>query len=270
MHVKQPGLLPVVIGVALLFLVSFDKRAEAQRIDLLKNSDGASVGLQYFVDAKGNPITRKGWTNKEGVLQHTKGGGNLFFQSEVGDFELRFDFMTVAGGNSGIKYRVAKYGNSWLGCEYQVQDDKDRLFNKHSTGSLYAVYEPSKSKKQNPPGEWNRARIVVRGSQIQHWLNDVLVVEASVGTDEWKERVANSKFKPRTGFGENSIGRIMIQDHGTAVSYRNMVLTYGAEFERQLEWDSEIVVSSGCCVQRVLGQCGPVIGPVRKLRWRCR
>ena len=192
----------------------------AQSIDLL-----AEPGLGQFVDADGKPVSRTGWTNQDGVLRHTRGGGNIFYREPVRDFILEFEFNIPPRGNNGIKYRVAKYGNSWLGCEFQVQDDRNKPLTKQATGSLYAVYEPASQKKQNPPGRWNHGKIVVRGNQIQHWLNGILIVDATAGSVDWNRRVEASKFKPHKGFGQNRDGRIMVTDHNTEVSYRNMKLT---------------------------------------------
>ncbi len=43
-----------------------------------------------------------------------------------------------------------------------------------------------------------------------------------VGSDEWKAAYAKSKFKNVKGFAENPKGKIMLQDHGNPVWYRNI------------------------------------------------
>ncbi len=222
----------------LLAVVSLNQYAASQnQINLLASND-----LSQFVAANGKPVTRQGWTVSDGVLHHTKRGGNLFFRKQVTDFSLSFDFKVVKRGNSGIKYRVAKYNNKhWLGCEYQIQDDGNRLFHKHATGSLYAVYEPTKTKQQNPTGQWNSGKIIVQGNRIQHWLNGILIVDALAGSADWNGRVAKSKFQPYTGWGQNPSGRIMIQDHGSEVWYKNMVLT------KLPSPAPEPMISHGCC-----------------------
>ena len=55
---------------------------------------------------------------------NTRGrAGDIVTEREYRDFELRFEWKNVAGGNSGVKYRVRKFGGQTLGCEYQIIDD---------------------------------------------------------------------------------------------------------------------------------------------------
>jgi hypothetical protein len=72
-----------------------------------------------------------------------------------------------------------------------------------------------------PAGKFNSSRIVVHNNKLQHWLNDRRVVTATVGDEDWKKRVAMSKFTDLEGFGENRNGRIMLTDHGSEVWFRN-------------------------------------------------
>jgi len=73
-----------------------------------------------------------------------------------------------------------------------------------------------------PVGLFNRARIIVRGSHVEHWLNDVKVVEYELGSAEWQKLVGDSKFGSMPNFGRQPRGRIDLQDHGDKVWYRNM------------------------------------------------
>jgi hypothetical protein len=53
-------------------------------------------------------------------------------------------------------------------------------------------------------------------------LNDNLTVEYERGTPEWKALVAKSKFKDIENFGMAKEGRILLQDHGNLVSFKNI------------------------------------------------
>ena len=167
------------------------------------------------------------WTVKDGAIYRKRKGtrGHLFFQREFGNFEFSFQWKISPGGNSGVKYRVQKYSGRTLGCEYQLMDDRGRLFAKNSTGALYALYEPTKNKHLKPVGEWNSAKIVVRGAKIEHWLNEQKIVEAIIGTEDWKRRLAASKFKSHANFAKKPAGRIMLQDYGREVWFRKLTLT---------------------------------------------
>ena len=86
---------------------------------------------------------------------------------------------------------------------------------------LYDLIAP-KNIRDNGAGQWNRAAIIVNGSKVQHWLNGFLTVEYERATPEWRELVAKSKFKNFKGFGEAAEGRILLQDHGNVVSFKNI------------------------------------------------
>jgi hypothetical protein len=188
-----------------------------------------------------NPGTRKfpesGWEIKDGVLSvnpATKtqgGGGDIVSVKTYRNFDLTVDFKYTPGANSGIKYFVDVESNNGslagIGCEFQVLDDKlhpDAKLGKNGDRTLGGLYDliPPKPKIDNGPNNWNRAEIIVRGNKVQHWLNGQLTVEYERGNDAWRTLVATSKFKDSPGFGEVQDGRILLQDHGNLVYYKNI------------------------------------------------
>jgi len=82
--------------------------------------------------------------------------------------------------------------------------------------------EDNREKRFNGVGRWNRARIEVHGSKVSHHLNGVKVIEYERGTQMWKALVAYSKYAKWTAFGEAEKGHILLQDHGDAVSFKNI------------------------------------------------
>jgi hypothetical protein len=193
-------------------------------------ADGPAAGLfdgqtlSGWTTTDGKPITR-GWEVVDGVIHLKKEenrAGHIVTEREFGDFRLSFEWAIAEGGNSGLKYRVRKFDGRVLGCEYQIYDDGGRqLSPKQSAGSLYALYEPNEAKHLNPAGEFNSAQIIVRGDTIEHWLNGHKILTATVGDEDWKRRIAESKFSDVEGFGRNRLGKIMLTDHGSEVWYRN-------------------------------------------------
>lgn len=188
--------------------------------------DGKS--LAGWTTQDGKPVTQ-GWEVVDGVIHLKKEGkraGHIVTAQEYGDFDLSFEWKIAERGNSGIKYRVRSYGGKVLGCEYQVYDDaatKGKVKPKGSAGALYDLYEPNDLKHLKPAGEYNQARIVVKGNKIEHWLNGQLIVSATVGDEDWQRRVAASKFNDVPDFGLNPRGKLMLTDHGSEVWYRNFV-----------------------------------------------
>ncbi|MBX3425356.1 MAG: DUF1080 domain-containing protein [Pirellulales bacterium] len=166
------------------------------------------------------------WEVVDGVLRRKGPGGDIMTKEKYADFDLRFDWKVAPGGNSGIMYRVSTGDDApyYSGPEYQILDNAGHADGKSqltSTGSLYALYPPTKDVSK-PAGEWNSARIVIRKNRVQHYLNGELVVEAELGSDDWIKRVAKSKFASWEKFGKNSEGRLAFQDHGDEVWFRNI------------------------------------------------
>ena len=168
----------------------------------------------------------EGWKFEDGALHRHAGGGDLASKDEYGDFDLRFGWKVSPGGNSGVMYRVTESDEpAYLtGPEYQVLDDAKHQDGKNkltSSASLYALYPPTEDVLK-PAGEWNRSRIVVQGNHVQHFLNGTKVVDVEIGSDDWNKQLAASKFATWPKFGKNAKGKIVLQDHGDEVWYRNM------------------------------------------------
>jgi len=171
---------------------------------------------------------RGGWSIIDGILHLQGKGGDLVTEREYENFVLDFEWTSTKGTNSGIKYRFKKFdGKGWLGLEYQVLDDfrtSEGLKPKNCTASLYDILPPTERKTLKPIGQVNKGRIVVNGNRIEHWLNGKKVMSTVVGSEEWNEGIAASKFKGIEGFGENNVGFIMIQDHNSEVWFHKITI----------------------------------------------
>ncbi len=74
----------------------------------------------------------------------------------------------------------------------------------------------------HPVGQWNSGRIVCQGSVIQHWLNDVKVIDFDYTDSQFKFEV--DLLKDRGGNLEARGANLSLQDHGNPVWYRNFRL----------------------------------------------
>jgi hypothetical protein len=188
--------------------------------------------------AKLPAFPEKGWAIKDGVLTvaETGGGeaaasGDIVTADEYENFELLVEFKFTKGANSGIKYFVDtelnKGEGSSIGCEFQILDDAvhpDAKMGVNGNRKLAGLYDmiPPVGVRSNGVGEWNRARIVVQGRHVEHWLNGFKTVEYERATQMWRALVDHSKYTVWPSFGERQKGRILLQDHGNVVSFRSI------------------------------------------------
>jgi hypothetical protein len=117
---------------------------------------------------------------------------------------------------------------SAIGLEYQILDDANHPDAKlgrdgdRRLGALYDLIPCDPAKPVNPVGAWNRARIVSRGTHVEEWLNGRKILEYDRGSAAFRAAVARSKFKDIPSFGEWADGHILLQEHGSEVSFRNI------------------------------------------------
>ncbi len=177
------------------------------------------------------------WVVEDGELKvQTSGGGesvqggDIVSIGEYSDFDLKVDFKMTPGANSGIKYYVTESeGNegSAIGLEYQILDDElnadafEGFNGNHTLASLYDLI-PATNKRVVAPGQWNMARIVSKDHHVEHWLNGSRVLEYEIGSEAYRDLVANSKYRVWDKFGEAGSGHILLQEHGNIVSFRNI------------------------------------------------
>lgn len=169
-----------------------------------------------------------GWRVMDGTLTIEPGveGGDLMTVREFENFELALEWRLPAGGNSGIMFRVTEDADEpWqTATEMQVLDNAghpDGQNPETSAGANYALYAPS-ADVTKPVGEWNAVRILANGPDVTFWMNGVQIVQFSIGSDDWKERVAASKFAEYPTYGASPRGHIDLQDHGNPVWFRNI------------------------------------------------
>jgi len=199
-----------------------------------------------WMGSKTETIPEKGWQIKDGLLQVISSGGyetrngDIVTKKAFKNFELEVDFKLTKGANSGIKYFVQpgvnKGEGSEIGCEFQILDDSvhpdaklgvdgnrtlSSLYDLITANALYYNPNETTSKRVNQY-DWNRAKIVVEGNHVTHYLNGIKVVEYTRNTQEWNALVAYSKYHVWPNFGNFETGHILLQDHGDQVYFRNV------------------------------------------------
>lgn len=157
------------------------------------------------------------WIVQDGALYRQAKGGDLTYtvRRVPDDFELRFEWKVSKGCNSGVYYRPGQY-------EYQVLDNVNSPYGENprqAAASLFFGVAPARDATR-PLGEWNEARIVCKGTVIQHWLNGEKVIDFDYTDPRWKTELELLRVR-----GANLAARgayLRLQDHGADVWFRHL------------------------------------------------
>ena len=226
---------------------------EINYIDNYLSDDQISKGWRFLWDgettngwrgAKLNTFPKNGWIIKDGLLKvidsggkESEAGGDIVTKKKFSNFELELDFMITKGANSGIKYFVDTEMNqgkgSSIGLEFQILDDKNHpdakegVLGNRTVASLYDLItaenlQESRGKRNVKPNTWHRARIFVDGGHVEHWLDNIKMLEYDRYSQVFKSLVNYSKYQKWPGFGLLDAGHILLQDHGDEVYFKNI------------------------------------------------
>ncbi len=216
-----------------------DEAAEAARRNALTEEEIAAGWMLLF---NGKDLTgwhsfrredvRPGWQVKGGVLvcADPHDAGDLCTNDQYDWFELQIEYNISPAGNSGIMYHVTDEARSaWAtGPEFQLEDNAAAA-DPVRCGWLYALYQPPTDPSTGKPldatrpaGQWNHIRLVISPTKCEHIINGVTYFDYVLGSEDFQQRVANSKFSRMPLFAKSNTGYIALQgDHGQ-VSFRNI------------------------------------------------
>jgi len=143
------------------------------------------------------------WSVQDGVLNFTGEGHSLCTARDYQDIDMLVDWKISPMGDSGIYLRGAPQVQIWDPAQWP--QGSGGLYNNEKNPSNPLV------KADNPIGEWNRFRIIMKGEKVTVYLNDVLVVDNVVLENYWNR--ANPIYDS---------GQIELQNHGNPLSFRNV------------------------------------------------
>ncbi|GAB3934027.1 DUF1080 domain-containing protein [Larkinella terrae] len=158
---------------------------------------------------KADEIMRSGWSVKDGLLIFGGHGNNICTEKKYGDFEMFVDWKITEKGDAGIYLRGTPQVQIWDPARVEVgaQVGSGGLYNNQKFES-----KPLK-KADNPVGEWNTFRIIMKGERVTVYLNGVLVTDNTVLENYWDR---NLPIFPSE--------QLELQAHGTYVAYRNIYI----------------------------------------------
>lgn len=159
------------------------------------------------------------WRTENGELVNDGEGDYATTEKDYGDFELRLEYKTVAGADSGIYLRGLPQVQIWDINQPDNPKNPHRNPNKGS-GGLFNNTPKTPGRDplvlaDKPFGEWNQFRIVMVDSKVTVWLNEKLVVDHAV---------MENYFDMERKLPAPKTGPIQLQTHGGEIRWRNIFL----------------------------------------------
>ena len=191
-----------------------------------------------------------GWSVQANQLMLIEPGcGPLIATEEFENFEMKLEWQASDGQASGVFFRVVENKKTIeeTGIEIELNGygystlSKEKTTELTANGAVKHLY-PAEKFTQDPSG-WNTLRVRFDKNEFQYWINDVemgtrdrfnIVRPIKIGSDDWNQRVGESRFRRFQGFAQSSKGYIALEDAGTPIRFRNIkVLPLGNEQYRQ-------------------------------------
>ena len=192
-----------------------------------KTTDGWHTYNKTLVTKNWNVID--GTLTMDPKLKDDSNAGDIVTNDEYENYEFQTDWKISEGGNSGIIFDIKedpKFRDTYnTGAEMQVLDNikaDDNKKGNHLAGLLYDMSGTPALSKPKPVGEWNQVRIIQNKGHLTFYFNGTKTLDVQEGSEEWKNMIANSKFKTWPDFMTSPRGKIAFQDHGHEVAFRNV------------------------------------------------
>ena len=201
--------------------------------DALVLFDGTDIDKEWEETAGFGPnqgYRAATWIIKDGAMQSTRGSGSLVSKRSFGDCQLHVEWKTpseVTGsgqgrGNSGV-YLQGLY-------ELQVLDSyNNRTYRNGQAGAFYKQYAPLVNVSRGP-GEWQTYDIVYTAPRFDGDSTSYFTPPRATVFHNGVLIQNNVSLRgPTTYIGipeylieKHGPGRIMLQQHGNPVAYRNI------------------------------------------------
>jgi len=175
--------------------------------------DAMSPAEQQKLLDDGRVAMKKFWRFENGEIINDGNGPYLTTLKNYRDFELRLEYNTVAGADSGIYLKATPQVQIWdtteAGGKWNIGADK-------GSGGLWNNSPGTAGKDplvlaDKPFGEWNAVRIIQVGARTSIWLNGQLVVDRAIMENYWDRALPLAASGP-----------IQLQTHGGQIRWRNI------------------------------------------------
>lgn len=196
-------IVPVIVYLS-AFMLTAGSPAAAEEDGWISLFDGST--LEGWRNARA-PRAENRWFIEDGAMTNVDHGNDIATVKRYKDFDLKLEFKTVPGGNSGVYLRGR--------IEIQVLDSfgKEEVTNQDN-GAIYGQFAP-KVNASRPAGEWNQLEATIIGDEVTVRLNGMLIHDRQKLTEVTGGALPGKLSDP---------GPLLLQgDHGK-VWYRNIMI----------------------------------------------
>lgn len=153
------------------------------------------------------------WQVREGTLACGSGSG-VVSTEEFADFELTFDWRVATGGRGEVLVRVSEDAATpdQAGPRMLLSGHGETIGGNGLTGP---------DRKVVPQFDvWYRAKILVFGNVVEHWINGDRVLSYALDSAAWRQQAAAAGVKASRAWDSFRTGRIALV--GENVEFRNI------------------------------------------------
>jgi Domain of Unknown Function (DUF1080) len=151
---------------------------------------------------------------------------DLISRESFRDFVLQFEWQLPRAGSSAVVFRVNEDAGSAThsGPAMQLLDDEhhpDGADALTSCGALYGLMAPWHVERGSA-NAYHGARIVVNGSLVEFWIDEIQVLGCDLAGEELRERITRSRFRDFAQFARAAEGHLVLQHGGTEAWFRRL------------------------------------------------
>lgn len=180
-----------------------------------------------------HPGAQSAWIVRDGMLtinlkasgvQH----GDLATDLEFENYELQFEWKSPANGNSGVFINVQEtpeHQIAWqTGPEYQLLGTahKDNEDPAKRSGDIFGYVSALASANVYNEAQWNQSVIRQHNGKVEFYLNGSRTASVDFSSREWKDWLAESRFKDLPQFSASTRGHIVLQEWTSPIYFRNI------------------------------------------------
>jgi glucose/arabinose dehydrogenase len=172
-----------------------------------------------------------GWSNTEGVLKRTAdAGGDLMMLEPFEFFELSLEYRLERGATSGVLFRVTEDAKAAADAAPEIQLADPAAGEVDQSGWLVGLLQSGsrrldgkgRENAERPVGSWNHLQLLVTRNVCEVNLNGVRYYMFNLGSDEFRARVAKSRFAGNADFAKVAKGYIALQAGKGTVYFRDV------------------------------------------------